>query len=40
MRSGEVLMGDSVQSCIVLNKEVAVVVLTNSPHLWPDKELF
>jgi hypothetical protein len=40
MRLGEVLMGDSVQSCIVLNKEVAVVVLTNSPYLWLDKELF
>jgi hypothetical protein len=33
MRLGKVLIGDSVQSYIVLNKEVAVVVLTNSPYL-------
>jgi hypothetical protein len=33
MRLGKVLIGNSVQSCIVLTKEVAVIILTNSPYL-------
>jgi hypothetical protein len=33
MRLGKVLISNSVQSCIVLNKEDAAIILTNSPYL-------
>jgi hypothetical protein len=33
MRLGKVLIGNSVQSYIILNKEVTAIVLTNSLYL-------